>query len=83
MYPVTQPLPVHAARGQRDAVHCAKLFNYEPAVVAPTPKKIAASQAAHDSKAVKKPTAKKLAIEAKAAPPKPRRVAKPKAPTSV
>lgn len=70
----------YAAR--RDAVHCAKLFGYEPAVVAPVPKKIAASKAVPAAKAVKKPAAKKLAAEAEAAPPKPRRVAKPKAPAS-
>ena len=61
----------YAAR--RDAVHCAKLFGYEPAVVAPAPKKVAASKTAPaaklsgDEPAVAAPGHKKVAAS-KAAP---------------
>ena len=67
----------YAAR--RDAVHWAKLFGYEPAVLAPAPKKVAASKAAPNARATKKPAAKKLVREPQAAPSRPRRVTKPKA----
>ena len=61
----------YAAR--RDAVHCAKLFGYEPAVLAPAPKKVAASKTAPaaklsgDEPAVAAPGHKKVAAS-KAAP---------------
>ena len=61
----------YAAR--RDAVHWAKLFGYEPAVLAPAPKKVAASKTAPaaklsgDEPAVAAPGHKKVAAS-KAAP---------------
>ena len=61
----------YAAR--RDAVHCAKLFGYEPAVLAPAPKKVAASKATSAAKlsgyepTVAAPAHKKVAAS-KAAP---------------
>ena len=56
-------------KDKRDAVHCARLFGYDPKAVPPAPKKVAAV----------KPPAAKAAAPAATPAAKPKRVAKPKA----
>jgi uncharacterized protein YegP (UPF0339 family) len=64
---------------KRDAVHCAKLFGYDPVAAKEAAKAAAAKEAAAAAKAARAKPGKALAT----APAKPKRVAKPKAPKPV
>jgi uncharacterized protein len=63
---------------KRDAVHCAKLFGYDPSVVVPEPKKVAVKKAAAKKAEPEKPEAKKA--KAKKAP---KKAAMPELPVAV
>lgn len=64
--------------GKRDAVHCAKLFGYDP-VAAKAAEKAAAEKAKAAAEKAARAAAKARPANAAAAPAKPKRVAKPKA----
>ena len=68
---------------KRDAVHCAKLFGYDPMLALPEPKKLAVKKAsaakAPAAKAVAKKTAAPKPAEAPAAMPAPKPKRAPKA----